>query len=434
MQVLEGYTPGDRAFFGSVPDDDVPGRAAMIGQMQRLAQLGCDYLGEALRHCRARGITPGITIRMNDMHDVPWPDSHLFNRFYRDHPQYWLHNPSATCGWSATGLDYRYPEVRAHFLTLMRELVADYDFEVLELDFLRFTSYFPREDFAAHCAIMTDFLREVRALLATAPRPIALIPRVATTPAGAYEAGFDVATWAREGLIDGLTCGAMLNSSWQMPVDAYRALVGPEIALYACTDMYADRREFLPTRALGLDERLLRGFAAAYLAAGTDGVALFNFFCAREDGWGKPTDPYFHMLKEMRALPALRGKPKTVVLTAGINAVEVDGPLQVPVPVPALNSREFYLWLAAEPDGTPVEIAVTLEAADTPTAETYWLSLNDTPLGPARAIQPEPTAETPMHIAIFAAPSAALRDGRNTLIFRNEGGKVLVQGVDVRCG
>ena len=65
----DGYEPGDRLFFGSVPADGIAGREHCIGQMAHLARQ-CDYLHKALCQLPAlRGLQPGISIRMNDMHD-----------------------------------------------------------------------------------------------------------------------------------------------------------------------------------------------------------------------------------------------------------------------------------------------------------------------------------------------------------------------------
>ena len=180
----EGYAPGHRAFFGPVADKDVAVREAWVVQMKRLADQGCNYLARALGRCRQRGIAPGISVRMNDMHDAPTPGTHLFSRFYMEHPELRLANPPI-CSWSATGLNYAHRAVRDHYLALIRELVQDYDLDVLELDFLRFSSYFPRDEFDRHCDIMTGFIREVHALLADSGRPVALMARVPATPASA---------------------------------------------------------------------------------------------------------------------------------------------------------------------------------------------------------------------------------------------------------
>ncbi len=129
----DGYTPGNRAFFGPVKDEEMSGREAWIRQMKHLDDSGCDYLERALARCRHKGITPGVTVRMNDMHDAPTPTTHMFSSFYIEHPELHLNNPPS-CGWSAAGLSYEHAEVREHYLKLIRELVMEYDVEILELD------------------------------------------------------------------------------------------------------------------------------------------------------------------------------------------------------------------------------------------------------------------------------------------------------------
>ena len=369
----DGYAPGDRGFIGPVPDAEVTSREHWVGQMKRLADQGCDYLARALARCRRKGIAPGVSVRMNDMHDSPTPGTHLFSRFYMEHPELHLHN-DPFCGWGATGLNYEHPEVREHYLALIRELARGYDCDVLELDFLRFHCYFPRNDFPRHCAIMTAFVRDVRAILDAAGRRIKLMARIAATPAAAYELGFDVAAWAREGIVDGISAGAFLNTQWCMPADEFRALVGDAVALYACTDYAADRRPGLPVRQMPTDAAMLRGFAAGHLAAGADGVELFNFFCAREEVWeSTPLEPSFATLRELRTLAALRGAEKTHTVTAGWAVSETDGAVQVPVVMDRAQVRSFRMLLAAEPEGTRVEAAVVFSGGAATRAEQLWL-------------------------------------------------------------
>lgn len=435
----DGLDGGD-AFFGPVPAADVPARRHFVEQMKRLADSGCDYLARALARCRQRKIAPGVSVRMNDMHDVPWPGSHLFSGFYCGHLELRLSNPPA-CGWSAAGLNYEHPAVREHYLRLIREIVEGYDLEMLELDFLRFTSYFPRRDFALHCATMTEFVREVRRL--TAARKIALVPRVATSPAAAYELGFDVAAWGREGLIDGLTFGAFFNTAWNMPVDAFRSAAGGGVALYACTDHLGDRREKLPARPLPIDTELLRGFAAGYLAAGADGVCTFNFFCPREGAL--PQDPAFAALGGLGRLDAVRAGPRRHVLSAGVTVAETDGAMQVPIPLACRQTRAFEMLLAGPPAGASATVEVAMEGQAAPAD--LWLHVNSLPVGAARdvarvastAVAPVAGAAaiasaSPLCIATFSVPSQSLRDGYNVLALRNEGPAVTVLGVDVCVG
>ena len=425
----DGYAPGRREFFGPIPDDQLPGREAWVLQMKRLADAGCDYVARALARCRARGIAPGVTVRMNDMHDVPWPGSHLFSAFYMAHPELRLDNPPA-CGWSARGLNYEHAAVREHYLALVRELAAVYDIEVMELDFLRFHCYFPRGDFERHAAIMTGFVRDVRRSLDGTGRRIRLTARVPATPAAALELGLDVAAWARERLVQGIAPAAFLNTAWNIPVDEFRRAVGAEVAIHPCADASADRPEGIRTRLLPTDPRLLRGFAAGYLAAGANGVEFFNFFTPREEK--EPMEPRFEVLRELRDLGSLRGRPKTYTVSSGWALAETDGPFQVPALLPPNHPREFVLLLAAEPPGARVAVDVLVEGPAT-APEQVFLHVNQLPAGAAAKAGDGPPCEKSLRVLSFAAPAAALRDGRNRLALRSEAPHPLtVHSLDVR--
>ena len=424
----DGYRPGDRNFFGPVPDDTVPRRDHWVRQMKGLADQGCNYLEHALGCCRKRGIVPGVSVRMNDLHDMPWVGSHTHSQFFLDHPEYRLELPQI-CGWGCIALNYAHEEVREHYLAFIGELAEDYDFEVLELDFLRFTSYFPRTEFKRHCAIMSDFIREVRGVLQGSGKEIALVPRVATNPAAAYELGFDVATWAQEGLIDGLTIGGFHNTSWEMAAEAYREMLG-ETALYASTEFSANREDGLESRYLPLEAELMRGFASGYLAAGADGVCIFNFFCARE--MRPQRGPLFDVIGSLGQMKELRDTERTHLITSGRSQCEADGPIQVPVSLEIGRSQCFQILLARPTIRANVEARITFTTPGEPAAGKLWLQANDTPLGPAREVQPVEAPEAGAQAAIFAVSQDVLRDGRNRLTLRNEGRDMTVRRVEVR--
>jgi len=40
-----------------------------------LKNAGCDYLARALKHSRERGLTTGVSVRMNDMHGGQWENA-----------------------------------------------------------------------------------------------------------------------------------------------------------------------------------------------------------------------------------------------------------------------------------------------------------------------------------------------------------------------
>ena len=427
----DGYAPGRREFFGPIPDDQLAQRERWVGQMQRLAEQCCDYVERALARCRHCGIMAGISVRMNDMHDVPWPGSHLFSSFYMGHPELRLDNPPV-CGWSAKGLNYEHQAVRDHYLVLIRELAANYDFDALELDFLRFHCYFPRREFGAHAAIMTEFVREVRRILDGTGRDALLTARIPATPASAFELGLDLEAWAEESLVQAIAPAAFLNTAWDMSVHEFRRVTKGRIAVYPCADASACRPDSLPSRSLPTDPELLRGFAAGYLGAGADGVEFFNFFCPREEV--TPAEPRFDVLRELRDLGSLRGRPKAYTLTSGWAIAEADGPFQVPALLPPSHPRPFTFLLAAEPPGCNVVVDVTFEGA-APAADRLWLHVNHLTAGSAQTVTSSTFGEKTFHTARFAVPVAALRDGESTLTLRNESNCALtVHLIDVRVG
>ena len=428
----EGYTEGDRSFFGGIPDKTVPRREHIVKNKARLAEEG-DYLAIALARCRERGIAPGVSLRMNDMHDANTPTSHVFSRFWKENPQFRL-KPWDGRSWGSAGFDYAHSEVREYFLSLIRELAQDYDLDVLELDFLRFPFYFSRDDIDRHCETMTGFIREVRQILDATGRPIALIPRVASSPGAALLLGFDVQAWAQQGLVDGITAANFVEGAWDVPVAEFRSLVGPDVAVYAGMEVSADRRDGLPTRYVAESAEMLRGFAAGYLAAGADGINTFNFFLARYHH-PVPAAEFYGGLRQLRSLEEARSQSRIHLLTAGYWQTECDMPKQVPLTIDTYTERALEMLLAAEGADQRVEALVCFDGDAT--AENLWLRIGMHSAGHAVEIREGPERkqeDEPEHkskIAVFNVPAGAIKDGTNKLIIRSESVSTTILGIDV---
>jgi len=441
----DGYSEGDRDFFGSLPETTLTRRDHLIRQMARLAEQ-CDYLATALARCRHHGMKPGISMRMNDMHDIPWPDSHLFSRFYKDNPQYHL-RPIYARDWGAQALNYEHAAVREHYLSLIREWVDGYDFDVFELDFSRFTYYFERGNADQHCAIMTAFISDVRECLAGADRSITLIARIAADPDAAYQLGFDVETWGREKLLDGIVATSQIRSCWTMPIDKFRQACGPELAIYAGAEVIADKRDGVPVRYLPTSCELLRGFAVGYLAAGADGIELFNFFLRRRAVADAET--FYGPLREMRSLADIRGKPRVHLLGTGYWTAEFDLPDQVPVTIGKHAARSFHMLLAAAAGDAAVSVQVCFDGDNA--ATDLWLRIGRFS-GHADELLPGPEGDPndlgrdwlydyergpscrQSKIARFNIPSSVIQDGRNELVLRSENVSTTILGIDVAIG
>ena len=424
----DGYKEGDRSFFGGIADAGVPRAESWVRNTARLGEQG-DYLGIAMARCREKGIAPGISLRMNDTHDAGIPDSHLHSRYYRDNAQFHL-KPGA--GRSAGGLNYTHVEVREHYLSLVRELAEGYDFDVLELDFMRFPFYFDQKskagDIVRCCRTMTGFIRAVREILDGTGRPIALIPRVASSPVTARQLGFDVRRWAREGLVDGITAADFLSTCWDPAIGEYRSFVGPKVAVYAGLEVAADRRDGLTIRWHPESYEMLRGFAAGCYAAGADGVNTFNYFLARHHQ-GVTAEVFYGGLREMRSLEEARTKPRIHALNAGRTLSACDMPVDVPMSIGASAEGRFEMLLAAEGEGQEVEALVYFDGENG--ADDLRLGIGGQSVGSAVEIREGPEGKRKSRIAVFKVPPGVIVDGRNELVIRNERVDTTILGIDV---
>ena len=429
-------------------------------QMKRLVDQGCDYLARALARCRQASIAPGVSVRMNDSHGTYKSGRHPWvSDFYRDHPQWRLKTKFRRKNQLFMHtFDYRQPEVREHYLALIRELITGYRFDVLELDFLRHPPYFPLGSSEKHRAIMTDFIQTISKLLKSSKGKKKLLVRVPDAAATSYDLGLDVKRWTREGLIDGVTASGFCHTSWQMNVDEFRRLIGEKVTFYAGVEYTASNPERFPlsdyekrdpARFMSLDERKLRGFAAAYYASGADGVYLFNFFVPRSRQLFRDHETKFEVLRELRDPDKLRGKPKTYTLTAGGKDWKyqgVDGPDQVPCVAEAALPRVFSMLMASEPESRQVEVEVFVEGEPGNRLKDLRLHINEFSAGHAIKIQPvadefladKPQDENssrnikPVNKILFRAKSKMLLDGRNRLTFHSDSVPLIVLAIEVR--
>ncbi len=417
-------------------------------QAMRLADLGVDYPERVIKRCKQRGIACGVSIRMDDAH-YRGPNAvgqSMVNdrlaRFYQNRELYLAGADNLKRSSGKWALNYERPEVRAHYLTLIRELVQRYDWDVLDLDFMRHPPFFDRHDLDRHCETMTGFLREISELCRAPGRNVSVMARVPSTPSNCRGLGLDVAAWAKEGLVRGIALGMKNCTGWEAPADAFRSLVGPDIAIYAGTERQAGRTAsvHLPSAtneekssATSWSREMYRGFTAGHLANGADGVYLFNFFLT--------SLRQIDVLSEMHSLEQLRGKEKAYRITTygTTHTEEADLPMQVPVHVPEKHARRFSMLLAAEPKELPAEALVILDRHAVP--DDLWLQFNDTPLGHAAQVSDDPEYQRyyswgnildETTAAVFKVPSKAIRDGRNDLVFMNEGKPITVLGLVVR--
>jgi len=179
------------------------------------------------------------------------------------------------------GFNYAKPEVRKHFLRFIVAHCREYDYDGVELDFLREGMYFRYGEEADNVATMTEFVREVRTELGAIGqargRPYSLAIRVHDTPAQALRAGLDAEQWLKEGLMDMLMVGG-----GYMPAGG-RIKTFIDMAHRYGIPAYPSINNFKePIR--------MRTWASNFWALGADGVYLFNWYGLKHYGLDKDSE------------------------------------------------------------------------------------------------------------------------------------------------
>jgi hypothetical protein len=271
-----------------------------------------------LEECRKTGISPWISVRMNDVHNVDQSYSPLLSSFWLEHPEY-RRVPYRFKEWPDRALDFGRAEVRSYMRNFIDEVIDRYDMDGLELDWMRFGFHF-RPGFEAEGAgILTEFTREVRERLRKAEkergRRIQLSARVPSTPDTALGLGMDAVTWARQGLVDLLVITPFwATAETDMPVKLWRQLLeGTPVRLAAGLEVLLRPYPGEPSPRRTNSIETVRGMAWSYLSRGIDLIYLFNYFdrvTAMDD-----LENYPALLREAGSLETLKGKRRRHVVT-----------------------------------------------------------------------------------------------------------------------
>ena len=177
--------------------------------------------------------------------------------------------------------DFRNREIRDYKLSILREVVENYDFDGIEIDFARGPITLPLGQQWKYRHHLTDFMSKVRALTLEAAerrgRPILLAARLPASIEGCRIDGIDIETWTRRQLLDIIALGCR---SFEGDVAAYRRLTaGTPIKLLGGSDEHhtSDGYDWPPIE-------VLRGVFANWWQQGVDGIYCFNWtYAMKED-------------------------------------------------------------------------------------------------------------------------------------------------------
>lgn len=286
--VWDGYDPGkdnNQHFFSGIPDEVLwPGGPNGRQHMRNwvhgcwlLHSGGIDPYAVWLERCRLHGIRCWLSMRMNDVHYVNQPDHCIHDRFWKEHHEF-RRDPNND-PYNGHCLDYGRKEVRDYQMAYAREMIARYDMDGFELDWMRNPYYFQPGQEAEGAVLLTEFIAEIRHLLDQRAEELGhevkLCVRVPASPKTAIGLGFDVSAWAHQGLVDTVIISSFLRHNFDVPVEEWTIMLASTgVTLVGCV------MASLMSCGKGLKQTLetTRGAAVSLLDRGCSGISLFNFF------------------------------------------------------------------------------------------------------------------------------------------------------------
>ena len=238
---------------------------------------------------KENSMRPWLSFRMNDVHYANEPLMHRAF-FYTARENGWMiGDTSPEAFWYGYALDYAVKEVRDEQLAYMEEITQSYDAFGIELDFSRTIRCF-KELGHHNIPIMTDFLRQVRALCDRAAEkwghPIRIMIRLSTRVSWAMDYGFDVSRMVDEGLADVLVPTAYWGSTDSaIPIDEWKSACGDK-EIPILYGIESNTVNFW--HVIGMED--LAGYTMTAYARGADAVYLYNLFGV-PDAWRIAASP-----------------------------------------------------------------------------------------------------------------------------------------------
>lgn len=422
---------------------------------------GGDVVKVFIERCRQQKQAAFISFRMNDAHHKEFSDPKpgdkpggsigmSVTRHYVEHPEHRI-KPGSLRGADLVQ-NWAVADVRAQKFALIRELCENYDPDGLELDFLRFYSYFRVEEtpLEQRRAIMTGFVREVRELLDETAREGKrrwLCARVPCHLPALDILGLDLKALVAAGL-DMVNASDHYFTTQQHDLAVIRQQTqGAALYFELCHTVWKGDKvtvgyDVFPFRR-ATREHLHTSAHLAY-ARGADGISLFNFAYYRQHGQGEGRgvfgEPPFEALKALNDPRELARQPQHWFIAFGWRAPGMK-PLPVPRKISLNKPEKFNFDLAAPADGWKDDARVRIQSDKNLAASEWTATFNGEPISATDNVS-EPFAvpypsmlAKPEVLRAWTIPAKLLREGKNSLeVTQKSGEAVLVVFVDLATG
>ncbi len=245
-----------------------------------------DFINILSESFKEIGIDFWLSYRMNDAHNIQTPENVACWDFFTQNPQYRRvgnRRPAGASSYYYNLFDYTHDEVREQILKVINESLSLYECQGIELDFQRdiFIWYVGGEYNGLD--ILTEFMREVNRIVSIYEEiyghEIKVALRCASDIQTNYDLGYDVITYAAEGLIDLINpTSRWATTDFDIPVKMWAAVMQPygvevapgiEVLIQSSPSSPRDSYHSLNTVA---------GAAASWFSQGADKFYMYNWF------------------------------------------------------------------------------------------------------------------------------------------------------------
>ncbi|MBT3341552.1 MAG: hypothetical protein HN712_27040 [Gemmatimonadetes bacterium] len=369
---LDPDGPDDQPYLAGIASGphpvDVSRWRSLATNMLALHEQGIDYPARVIERCRLRGMTPWITLRMNDVHDQMNETHPIHGRFWFENQHLWRKNCD---DYYSRAFDFGHVEVRDYYMALVDETLDRYDMDGLELDFLREPFLFSVGEEEQGRALLTEWVGEIRQRVEAVARKrgheILLGVRSPSRPDVALAYGMDPVRWAREGWIDLLVISPRWSTiEFAMPMNDWRRrLEGCDVTLAGGLEILRGNHPTAPKRPVTAAEA--RGAAAQVLHTGADAVYLFNYFPSANpdtipDAWVR--DAYTQTISSLASLERIEALPRTHAITF-TDLIGPEGSIEAPLQLPGTGADLFFtLPTGPRPAGGTAELVLGLGLPD----------------------------------------------------------------------
>ncbi len=283
----------------------------MLPYYQMFIEDHYDMYAHWIELLRQIGIRPWLSFRMNDCHNATDKTSYMLCDYFHEHPEFRRTAHHGPAGYFDNCFDYAHPEIRERMLNYIDEALDRYDVDGVELDYMREMFCFSVGGEVDGRQIMTDFVRDVRKIMAKYDqkrgKKMPLLVRVAYSPELCYDMGFDVVEWAKEKLVDIIVASPRwCPTDNDIPVEFWKRILAPyDVEFAAATELIlctANDKFWLNTHETALAS------CFQHLSAGADFAYLFNYMRSNVTNYNDPEnyimysdlykwDNYQHLLR-----------------------------------------------------------------------------------------------------------------------------------------